>query len=961
MLHVCYLLGLMIYVCNVSLLFHVVDTEEKISRDSRVHIGRFCLISSAENYLFLGTNTSIIIISITNEHFIHDKVTWPTIQTESVFDLRYNHCNSVIQSVVRLAPGTFEVCGRSLMSIRCNILAKKDLIWSTFSGNTAPFDLKYKDLFYDYSDGYLTLASSSDGYSPRLEVKKLKLLEDQMNLPKEIIMHTSYDVMENSNYNAYTNNYHLLLSNSMYWDKLLETNNLKNSHFTEGYEFTFKKILSLPGRRYIVFREPAIETQLRENPWTSDRKIVYTRIARICTEDKGFQMPDDGRKLFTSFFKTRLVCQVRSKMQTKYRISSTNRDFNYLVSLSTSYSPEMSNDLILYGLFSSRDPQLDDELPANLANNLVFSGPLALCIYKLSTVDKTIESSDLIMRLPSFFPYHLRDTSSSSSFENHSNVNIESYISGRVAPRLTGGFKRINRDKYPQLKNITKCPGSYASNKRLALEASLLVDSVYPERLDIVGLIETRSRISAFTIDPRHVSKVYKDKTQPNQIRHIRYTIFYIGTNNGDVFKMLLFNEVEDNFSQHSTSATNRFLGNHSLDGFTDSMYFNTPYSSSSIVSTGNIRFLRHLTTLTTNEKITDLLFIYNSFLNRTTEIISSDKQFTYSAMDKFFLLVFNQADIIQVEVTQCDRFKTCKECVALKDPDCYWNEILQKCDTSTDGLSNIITGFHVSCEDLDVDKSKIHFDVKRVSSPITSNTSELLSNTPVKRQCPFENERITHYVLKLLFSGFIGVIIGFIIGVVLLLIIQKFIKLNKSKCRNVIILNSKNQTERSLNDICSSVSDQNMNLLQHSKQGTVCSHSKYPACLTPSTMNNEQLLMPQMNNTHDPCDYLSHEMKFIANNEKQSFPLSEQALASSLPLWDDKIYMMSIDGKTNTNPVTKIMNNQYISNDRNTSQVINTFSSNNDNYADNFDEFQQYKVAEPSSKVVGRTFQKIK
>ncbi|VDP98279.1 unnamed protein product [Trichobilharzia regenti] len=245
-----------------------------------------------------------------------------------------------------------------------------------------------------------------------------------MNLPKEIIMHTSYDVMENSNYNAYTNNYHLLLSNSMYWDKLLETNNLKNSHFTEGYEFTFKKILSLPGRRYIVFREPAIETQLRENPWTSDRKIVYTRIARICTEDKGFQMPDDGRKLFTSFFKTRLVCQVRSKMQTKYRISSTNRDFNYLVSLSTSYSPEMSNDLILYGLFSS--------------------------------LDKTIESSDLIMRLPSFFPYHLRDTSSSSSFENHSNVNIESYISGRVAPRLTGGFKRINRDKYPQLKNITK-------------------------------------------------------------------------------------------------------------------------------------------------------------------------------------------------------------------------------------------------------------------------------------------------------------------------------------------------------------------------------------------------------------------------------------------------------------------------------------------------------------------------
>ncbi|KAH8878254.1 semaphorin 1A [Schistosoma japonicum] len=67
-------------------------------------------------------------------------------------------------------------------------------------------------------------------------------------------------------------------------------------------------------------------------------------------------------------------------------------------------------------------------------------------------------------------------------------------------------------------------------NKRLALEASLLINSVYSETLDIFGLIETNSQITAFIIDPRHVDKIYQDKIQPNQIKHIRYTIFYIGT-----------------------------------------------------------------------------------------------------------------------------------------------------------------------------------------------------------------------------------------------------------------------------------------------------------------------------------------------------------------------------------------------------------------------------------------------
>ncbi|CAH8541811.1 unnamed protein product [Heterobilharzia americana] len=825
MLYEYHLVGILTIVSYMSDAAQILKSREHTLQESRIKIGRFCFILGEEKHIFLATNVSIIVISLGNESFIRDQITWPTNLVQSDPSFKKGRCDSVIHSVIQLKPNIFETCGKFAINIRCTVLVRKGLIWTSLHKNIPSYEFSNGDLTYRYSDDYLTLASSSNGYFPRLELNNSSCFMDIKN--------------NNNNSNIYESDHRFLLTDSIHWDKVIETNNLKNSHFTEGVEFTFHKILSLPGRRYIVFREPAIETQLKENPWTSEHKIVYTRIGRICTEDEGFVMPNDGRKLFTTFFKTRLVCQVRTNIHDgdgKYGISSTNRDFNYLVALTTSYSPGIKNDLLLYGLFSARNPQIDDHLPPSLINNLVSTGPLALCIYKLSAVDKIIESSDLIMRLPSFSPSHLRDVMLHN--ESHLNLNDESNLFGRGTSKCTNGLKRINRDKYPHLKDITRCPGPSSSNKRLALEASLMVDSVYPERLNIVGLIETRSQISVFIIDPRHVSRVYKDTTQPRQIKHIRYTIFYVGTEKGDVFKMLIFNEVEEDFSGYPSTTPSYFLKNNTENGRIPER-FTVPYPSSSMISTGNIRVLKQMIASETNERVTNLLFIYNSYLNHTTEILSGEKQFTYSTMDKFSLLVFYETEIIQVEITQCDEAKTCRDCVALKDPDCYWSEILFKCNKDVDGLSNILTGFHSGCKEPDNEKSQKDNDAKSAAYQAVSNLSEVTSNKSSQRKCFNEKQYLPQTVSKYLLSGFIGMIIGLAVGLLLFFIGNQLLRLFKSRSRNLVRVISKNQIEQ----ICNRTNEQHIGSPQRYKQPHNITYlrSGYPAWHNSSsvTMDN--------------------------------------------------------------------------------------------------------------------------
>ncbi|CAI2728331.1 unnamed protein product [Schistosoma spindalis] len=799
-------------------------------------------------------------------------------------------------------------------------------------------------------DGYLTLAYLSNRYFPRLELKKLNLISNRMNNINETL-HYSIEYL-NDNFNIYNKNYWSININSIRWNKLLQTNKLKNSHFTESYEFIFYKILSLPGKRYIIFQEPAIETQLRENPWTSEHKIVYTRIARICTEDKGFLMPNDGSKLFTSFFKTRLVCQVRTKTKNldgSPSISSTNRDFNYLVALSTSYLPEIKNDLLIYGLFSARDPQLNNELPLKLTNNLISSGPLALCIYKLSTVDKIIESSDLMLRLPTFSPSYYKEQIN-IIYENYSKFNNESNLFTHGRHRYSNGFKRINRDKYSYLKNFTKCPGSTTSNKRLALEASLLVDSVYPERLDILGMIEPHSQITGFIIDPRHVAKIYQDKTQPGQIKHIRYTIFYVGTNNGDVYKMLLFNEIEDNFSELFQFKLNKYEKNFNLTKQI-SMNFNRTQSILSMITSGNIYIIKQLLISKKQNKITNLLLLHKSYLNKTIQIRSSNEEFNYSTMDIFSLLIFTHDTIIQIELTQCDKVQTCRECLALKDPDCYWNKMLKKCDTNSEGLSNILTGFHKECgESNDVELKNPEnsensdrlrkLDLFKVPLDLTSKgtfSTGLLY--------PFQNN------WKFLFSGFIGIIIGLIIGVIFFIIRKKYLKLSHSQSNRLSIRNNETIADRSFKQIHNITNNQDNFPINQSKQlhEISTSHFKFVTNSSIPMIDNREMILSPLNNTLDPYNNQTIIESIHKNNDIELLNSPKQIITSNLTFEDDQINRLNLNSNKIKNSFINYSSN--INNDKKPLEITNNLINSNDTISYNYNvDLGKYKNSELST-----------
>ncbi|KAH9587937.1 hypothetical protein MS3_00005493 [Schistosoma haematobium] len=932
MLHEYYIIGLIISFFHIFITNQSPNRKENILHGSKMFVGKFCFVSNEKTLIFLGTNSSIIIISISDEFFIYDKITWPEVQYHSNVDFKNGYCDSVIYSVVQLGPDLYEICGKFDINVRCSIIMKKGLVWLSLFEEHVSLGYMNSGITYEYSDGYLTLAYLSNRYFPRLELKKLNLLSNRFMNINETAHHASNHLNDNSN--IYDKNYWSLNVNSIRWNKLLQTSKLKNSHFTEGYEFMFYKILSLPGKRYIIFQEPAVETQLKENPWTSEYKIVYTRIARICTEDKGFLMPNDGSKLFTSFFKTRLVCQVRTKTKNldgSPSISSTNRDFNYLVALSTSYIPEIKNDLLIYGLFSARDPQLNNELPLKLTNNLVTSGPLALCIYKLSNVDKIIESSDLMLRLPTFSPsYHKEQIN--IIYENYSKFNDERDLFTYGRHRFSNGFKRINRDKYSYLTNFTKCPGSTTSNKRLALEASLLIDSVYPEKLDIFGMIEAHSQITGFIIDPRHVSKIYQDKTQPGQIKHIRYTIFYVGTNNGDVYKMLLFNEIEDHFSELFPFQLNPYKNNINLTKPISIDDYNRSESMISMITSGHIYIIKQLFLSKNHHKITNLLLLHKSYFNKTIQIRSSNEAFNYSTMDIFSLLIFTHDTIIQIELTQCDKVQTCRECLALKDPDCYWNKMLKKCDTNSEGLSNILTGFHKDCGESN--------DAELKNPENSKNSDRLrkldLLKVPIDLVArgkfstgllyPIQN------IWKLLFSGFVGIIIGLIIGVALLIIRKKCLKLSHSRINKLSITNNETTTDESFKQIHNFTNNQNNFPINQSKQlhDISTSHLKFVTNSSIPIIDNHEMILSQFSNTIDPCDHQIIIESIHKNNDIELLTSPKQTITTNLSFEEDQINRLHLNSNKIKNSFTNYSSSN-MNNDRKTIEITdNLISSNN-------------------------------
>lgn len=47
----------------------------------------------------------------------------------------------------------------------------------------------------------------------------------------------------------------------------------------------------------------------------------------------------------------------------------------------------------------------------------------------------------------------------------------------------------------------------------------------------------------------------------------------------------------------------------------------------------------------------------------------------------KQYLIAVSERSVVRVPLAQCNRFNTCTDCVALRDPHCAWNLEIKKCE----------------------------------------------------------------------------------------------------------------------------------------------------------------------------------------------------------------------------------------------------------------------------------------
>ncbi|CAG5118625.1 unnamed protein product, partial [Candidula unifasciata] len=62
-------------------------------------------------------------------------------------------------------------------------------------------------------------------------------------------------------------------------------------------------------------------------------------------------------------------------------------------------------------------------------------------------------------------------------------------------------------------------------------------------------------------------------------------------------------------------------------------------------------------------------------------------------------LVVVSKRKVVSIPLQRCSRVTTCKDCIALQDPYCVWDEHL-KCSWAQSGIQNITYGKHSSCKE---------------------------------------------------------------------------------------------------------------------------------------------------------------------------------------------------------------------------------------------------------------------
>lgn len=52
------------------------------------------------------------------------------------------------------------------------------------------------------------------------------------------------------------------------------------------------------------------------------------------------------------------------------------------------------------------------------------------------------------------------------------------------------------------------------------------------------------------------------------------------------------------------------------------------------------------------------------------------------------YLIAVSERSVVRVPIAQCNRFDTCVDCVALRDPHCAWDSEFKKCVLLNDNLN---------------------------------------------------------------------------------------------------------------------------------------------------------------------------------------------------------------------------------------------------------------------------------
>ncbi|KAG5445403.1 hypothetical protein CSKR_104667 [Clonorchis sinensis] len=295
----------------------------------------------------------------------------------------------MLLSAIELYPDVYEVCGLSGASVRCQLHLDKGGSWHWLQSMEVSYPNEHANVIFDYRDTHFIMA-----YSNAIDHSAVMQLRIAMPLFRILSMGSATATSMNQADPSAVNDHR-------WWSRYTETSNHRYMHFMPGARFRFHGFAVAPGKRYVFFSEVAKEVVNKVSWWSDEQtKVVYARVARICTGDPGFQMSNTGPNYFTSFFKARLICRVRGS---RHSVSdsppaySQDAEFNHLVAVTQFYeSSQSTSESTVYGLFS----MIDSGSSPSTLRNVELIGPMALCAYRLSEMDRVFRTSDLIQILP---------------------------------------------------------------------------------------------------------------------------------------------------------------------------------------------------------------------------------------------------------------------------------------------------------------------------------------------------------------------------------------------------------------------------------------------------------------------------------------------------------------------------------------------------------------------------------